>query len=241
MIIPAFNEESRVGRVIESIPKDVVDEILVVDVHCTDSTVDESLRAGASVIRQSQRQGAGAAIKTGYREGLRRAGDILVVVAGDMQHDPADIPKLLRPIQRGKVDYVLGDRLSSGPLAHGMPPIRYIGNLLLTCLTRLATRVDVKDSQCGFTAINRTTLEGIDMNRLSDSWGITNCLLAECSRNHKSVAFVPVSTRYGARKSYIRLRTYIPCIVMILLGAFLRISRASHSLSETESNDAAEC
>lgn len=234
MVIPAFNEESRVGQVIERIQQDVVDETLVVDDHSTDSTVSESLRAGASVIQQNRLRGAGAAIKTGYREGLRRAPDIVVVVAGDMQHDPAEIPKLLEPIQGGRADFVMGDRLSSSPLAHGMPPIRYVGNLFLTFLTRLITRVDVKDSQCGFTAIKRTALEKIDIDRLSDSWGITNSLLAECVRNQMAVISVPVSTRYGGRRSYIRLRKYIPCIILVLLRAFSRMSETSSSLCTGE-------
>ena len=174
------------------------------------------------MISQNGPRGVGAAIKAGYREGLRRGGEVLVVLAGDMQHDPAEIPNLLKAIQVGRVDYVTGDRLSNDPVAHGMPPLRYVGNVLLTCLTRLISGVDVRDSQCGFTAITRGTLEKIDMRCLSDSWGVTNCILAECGRKRIRVKSVPVSTHYGTRTSYISVPSYVPHMLMVLARAFFR-------------------
>jgi glycosyltransferase involved in cell wall biosynthesis len=174
------------------------------------------------VVSNNGSRGPGAAIKTGYREGINRGGEILIVVAADMQHDPSEIPRLLEPILEGDADYVTGDRLGNSPLEQGMPPFRYIGNVLLTHLTRLTTGVDVKDSQCGFTAITRTAAKKIDIEWLSDSWGITNTLLAECRRKHLVVKSVPVSTHYGARDSYIRLRAYVPWIAYILLRVLFR-------------------
>ena len=161
-IIPAFNEEGRVGQVIRRIPRDVVDEIIVVDDHSTDSTARESLWAGGSVVSQRGPHGVGAAIKAGYREGLRRGGGVFIVVAGDMQHDPSELPRFLGAIQDDRADYVTGNRLGSEPVFHGMPPLRYVGNTLLSFLTRLVTGIDVRDSQCGFTAITRAALEKIN-------------------------------------------------------------------------------
>lgn len=206
-----------------------MDEILVIDDHSTDSTVVESLKAGALVISRNGPRGVGAAIKTGYREGLRRGGDVFLVLAGDMQHDPAEIPRLLKAIRDGHADYAVGDRLSGDPLAYGMPPVRYIGNLFLTFVTRLMTRVDARDSQCGFTAVTREALERIDMESLSDSWGITNGLLAESRRSHIRVQSVPVTTHYGSRASYIRIRSYVPRMVMVLARAFFRTIRNSQT------------
>jgi glycosyltransferase involved in cell wall biosynthesis len=184
----------------------------------------ESLRAGASVISQNGPRGVGAAIKAGYREGLRRGGEVLVVLAGDMQHDPAEIPKLLKVMQDGHADYVTGNRLGNSPVTQGMPPFRYVGNVLLTFLTRLITRTDARDSQCGFTAIRRAAIEKVDIGWISDTWGITNGLLAECGRNRLRVKSVPVSTHYGARGSYIRLPAYIAWMIFILARVFFRIS-----------------
>lgn len=221
-IIPAFNEEGRVGRVIHAIPREVVDEVIVVDDHSTDSTAIESLKAGALVVSQNGPRGVGAALKAGYCEAVRRGGGIFLVLAGDMQHDPSEIPKLVKPIQCGQADYVTGDRLSNAPVAQGMPPLRYVGNVILTFLTRLITGLDVKDSQCGFTAVTRQALGRIDILWLSDLWGITNGLLAECGRNNMTIVCVPVSTHYGSRRSYIRPLTYLRCMVLVLLRAFLR-------------------
>lgn len=224
-VIPAFNEKGRVGRVIQGIPKDVVDEVLVIDDHSTDSTARESLRAGASVICQNGPRGVGAARKTGYREGLTRRGEILVVLAGDMQHDPTEIPRLLEVIQNSHAEYVTGDRLSTDPVAYGMPPLRYVGNMLLTFLTRLITGPDVRDSQCGFTAMTKVAIQKIELESLSDTWGVTNSLLAECKRNHFRVRSVPVSIHYGTRRSHILLPQYIACIILVLLRAWLRTHR----------------
>jgi len=127
----------------------------------------------------------------------------------------------------GWVDYVAGDRLSHDPLVYGMPPLRYLGNVLLTFLTRLITGIDAKDSQCGYTAITRTALEKVDFDSLSNSWGITNTLLAECKHKHLKVKSVPVSTHYGARASYIRLPAYVPRMLIVLLRSFLKINGES--------------
>jgi glycosyltransferase involved in cell wall biosynthesis len=220
VIIPAFNEEGRVGVVIRGIPRDVADEVIVIDDHSNDSTAVESLLAGAPPILNNKRHGSGDAKKVGYREGLRRGGEILVMIDADMQHDPAEIPKLVKAVQDNHTDYATGDRLSGDPLHHGMPLLRYVGNTLLTFLSRVMIGVDVKDSQCGFTAIKRTALEKIDMDSLSGSWGFTNDLLAECKRKHLRVKSVPVSTHYGAKTSHVHLQEYVPRMTLSLIKAF---------------------
>jgi glycosyltransferase involved in cell wall biosynthesis len=205
-----------------------VDEVVVVDDHSTDTTAIESLQAGAVVIANNGHRGVGAAIKAGYREAIRREGDILVVVAADLQHDPAEIPSLLEPILHSQAEYVTGSRLYNSPVHQGMPPHRYLGNLILTFLTRLATGVDVKDAQCGFTAITREALEKTDLTWLPNSWGVTNGLIAECKRNKIRIEAVPISTHYGKRRSYIHLSNYVPCMLRVLAGSFLRIRASRH-------------
>ncbi len=116
MVIPAYNEGGRVGQVVEAIPKEIASEIIVVDDHSTDATAEESIKNGATHVVSCASRGVGAAIKTGYWEALKRGADVLVVVAGDGQHDPREIPKILKPVITGSADYVVGDRLSV-PLA----------------------------------------------------------------------------------------------------------------------------
>jgi len=109
-----------------------------------------------------------------------------------------------------------------------MPPDRYFGNLMLTFLTRLATGVRVRDSQCGFTAITRQALGKVNFHWLSDTWGLTNGLIAECKRNKIRVGIVPVSTHYGKRPSYIHLGDYVPCMLRVLGASFLRARASRH-------------
>ena len=226
VIIPAFNEAGGVGRVLGAIPRELVDDITVVNDHSTDGTVLESIRNGATHVVTSRSRGVGAAIKTGYHEGLIRGADVLLVLAGDGQHDPHEIPKFLELIRRGVADYVAGDRLTSSPRRDGMSPLRFFGNRLLTVATRAVTGIDVKDSQCGYTAITREALMSLDLERITDSWGVPNDFLIECACRGLRVKYVPVKARAGFRPSYIRLRSYIPRMAFILFRGALRIARS---------------
>jgi glycosyltransferase involved in cell wall biosynthesis len=216
VVIPAYNEESRVGKVIETTPKNIVQNIIVIDDNSTDNTIGESLHAGATVLRHSLNRGVGAAIKTGYREALRINADIAIVVAGDGQHDPTEIPNLIEPILKGEADYVVGERLSGQPLENGMPRYRYVGNRFLSFLTSVITDFDVKDAQCGYTAISKSALKRINLEFLSDKWGFPNDMLVESSIKGLQVKFVPIRTIYGTRKSYINLSKYIVRVATLL-------------------------
>jgi len=224
-VIPAFNESGRVGRVIDAIPRDLVDDIVVVDDHSTDDTVVESASNGATYVTTSRSHGVGAAIKTGYREALMRGADVLLVLAGDDQHDPHEIPKVLEPVLNGEADYVVGDRLSAHQRGNGMSPLRFVGNRMLTVATRVITGIDVRDSQCGYTAITREALKRLDLDRVTDSWGVPNDFLVECACRGLRVRYVQIKARAGFRRSYIRLYSYVPRMTFILLRGALRIAR----------------
>lgn len=179
-IIPAYNEEGRVGDVIKSISEQkIVSKIVVVDDCSTDDTKKEAANAGAVVISHHKNKGVGAAIKKGYKFFLKEKGDIAVIVAGDGQHDLSEIPMLLAPILEDEVDYVVGERLS-GDIS-SMPLIRRFGNSLLSKITSFAAGVHVKDAQYGFTAITRSALERVNLEYLTDRWGYPNDMIFECA------------------------------------------------------------
>ena len=225
-VIPAFNESGRVGRVIYAIPRDLVDDIVVVDDHSTDGTAVESIKNGATHVTISRSRGVGAAIKTGYREALIRGADVILVLAGDDQHDPREIPKILKPVLDGEADYVVGDRLSACPRRNAMSPLRFVGNRTLTIATRIITGIDIRDSQCGYTAITREALQSLHLERITNSWGVPNDFLIECACRGLRVKYVQVMPRAGFRASYIRLYSYVPRMVFILLRGALRIARS---------------
>jgi glycosyltransferase involved in cell wall biosynthesis len=226
VVIPAFNEAGRVGRVLEAIPRGSVDDIIVVDDHSTDRTVKESIKNGATCVAPCQSRGVGAAIKLGYSVALARGAHVLVVLAGDNQHDPHEIPQVLMPILDGEADYVVGDRLSTYQKGSGMSPFRFLGNRILTMMTRVTTGLDVKDSQCGYTAITKEALNSLDLKRITDSWGVPNDFLVECACHGLRVKYVQINARRGFRRSYIRIYSYVPRMVFILLRGALRVAKA---------------
>ena len=226
VVIPAFNEGDRVGRVVECISRKLVNDIIVVDDHSTDATAEESIRNGATHVIPCDFHGVGAAIKTGYWNALKKGADVVVVVAGDGQHDPREIPRILEPILNGSADYVAGDRLNGSLHETDMTTFRYVGNRMLSLLTRILTGLDVKDSQCGFTAITREALEKIDLDWITNKWGVPNDILFECASQRLRVKYVSVKAYRGERRSYIRIYSYIPRMVFVLLRGRLRLARS---------------
>jgi glycosyltransferase involved in cell wall biosynthesis len=226
VVIPAFNEGGRVGHVVEAIPREIVDDIIVVDDHSTDATAEESIKNGATHVASSASRGVGAAIKTGYWEALKRGADVLVVVAGDGQHDPREIPRILEPVLSGNADYAVGDRLNASMHETDMTTFRYVGNRMLSLLTRMLTGLEVKDSQCGFTAITREALEKLDLQWITNTWGVPNDFLFECASQRLRVKYVKVKAYRGERRSYIRIHSYIPRMVFVLLRGRVRLVRS---------------
>ena len=229
VVIPAFNEGGRVGNVVEAIPREIVYDIIVVDDHSTDATAEESIKNGATHVVSCAFRGVGAAIKTGYREALKRGADVLVVVAGDGQHDPHEIPRILEPVLNGNADYVVGDRLNSSMHETDMSTFRFVGNRILSLLTQVLTGLEVRDSQCGFTAITRDALEKLDLQWVTNSWGVPNDILFECAVQRLKVKYVNVKAYRGERRSYIRIYSYIPRMIFVLLRGRMRLVRSRKS------------
>jgi len=135
VVVPACNEEKLIGRVIETMP-DYVDWIVIVDDFSVDRTSArvEKYRAQQPwcdkivLIRHGENRGVGGAIATGYKWCRDREVDIAVVMAGDAQMDPANLPELLDPVVSGEVDYAKGNRLFTGDAWDQIPKIRYLGN-----------------------------------------------------------------------------------------------------------------
>src|SRR5688572_19724598 len=117
VVIPAFNERRAIAQTVATVP-DLVDHILVIDDASTDDTAVEATRAASArhapecveVLRHATNAGVGRAISTGYQRALAVGADVAVVMAGDGQMDPADLPELLAPIAGDDADYVKGNR-----------------------------------------------------------------------------------------------------------------------------------
>jgi glycosyltransferase involved in cell wall biosynthesis len=232
VVVPAFNEERLIGRVLETMPP-MVDRVIVVDDASTDSTpqvVESYAQRDARILllRHAVNQGVGGAIAAGYARAVEDGVDIVVVMAGDAQMDPADLPELVRPVARGEVDYAKGNRLFSGESWHMIPHYRYLGNALLSLLTKIASGYwHIADSQTGYAAISAEALRRLDLNGIYKRYGMPNDLLIKLNCVNARVRDIPVRPVYDiGEKSGIRLRKVIPTLSLLLLkGFFVRLVR----------------
>ena len=143
VVVPAYNEERNIGMVIETMP-DFVEQIVVVDDCSSDSTptiVSEYARRDARVllIRHEQNQGPGGAMATGYKWARKNQADVVALMAGDGQTAPEDLAAIVDPILRGRVDYAKGNRLLHADAAVKIPKPRFLGNAVLSLLTKIAS------------------------------------------------------------------------------------------------------
>ncbi len=226
VVVPAFEEAPRIGRVVGTLP-DFVDHAVVVDDASSDGTA-EAARAGRDprvvVVRHEANRGVGAAIATGYRRALSIQGgprDAFVVMAGDGQMDPDDLPGLVRPVALDLADYVKGDRFRSPAGARAMPIARRFGGKVFSWLTSKAIGVEVSDSQCGYTALARSACEELDLDDLWPGYGYPNDLLAQAARRGLRIQGVEVRAVYADEVS--RLRPYhLAAITGLIARAWLR-------------------
>ena len=224
VVVPAFDEEQLIGTTLSGIPA-FVDRILVIDDASRDETVERARASGdprVEVVSHERNQGVGAAILTGYRRALEEGIDVTCVMAGDNQMDPADLEAIAGPVARGEVDYAKANRLFTGRAWELMPHTRYLGNAVLSLLTKIASGYwHVADSQSGYTAIGHSTLELLDLDRIYARYGFPNDMLVHLNVVNARVRDVPSRPVYGVGEtSDIRLRRVIPAISWLLTKAF---------------------
>lgn len=228
VVVPAYRERLLIARTIRGIPA-YVDQIVVVDDASDDDTSDAARSAcdpRTTVVRHERNRGVGAAIVSGYQVAFDAGADVAVVMAGDAQMDPADLPSLLEPIASGAADYVKGDRLSFRGVARLMPSLRFVGNHFFSLLTRAATGLDVRDSQCGYTAISRACAHALPLESLWPRYGYPNDLLGMLAEVDARVVDVAVRPIYASEISGIGLRHALFVVPFVLLRVFVRRTTA---------------
>jgi dolichol-phosphate mannosyltransferase len=149
IVIPAYNEQGKIGRVVTGIPKHLREGIAVVNDCSTDSTAEEAESAGAIPISHSANRGVGAAIRTGIDYAIKNGYDVVTIMSGDDQHDPDDLPGLLAPILDGKYDFVQGSRRLTGLRAPNINAFRRIMTWCYTALFRILTGFPCTDATNG--------------------------------------------------------------------------------------------
>ncbi|MEZ5482024.1 MAG: glycosyltransferase family 2 protein [Porticoccaceae bacterium] len=202
VVVPAYNEESQIGRVIETAP-DYVDYIVITDDKSQDNTVQvikeyQNTNAKVVLICHEINEGVGGAIASGYKWSRDNQIDIAVVMAGDAQMDPKDMPALMDPVVDGVADYSKGNRLVTGEAFKKIPKIRFFGNSVLSLFTKIASGYwHVADSQTGYAAINSTALKAIDWDKMYKRYGQPNDVLVKLNVEGFKVIDVPIEPVYG--------------------------------------------
>jgi glycosyltransferase involved in cell wall biosynthesis len=224
VVVPAHDEEALIGGTLAGIP-DFVDRVYVVDDDSGDATAARAQEAGdprVEVISHPQNEGVGAAIVTGYRRALAEGIDVTCVMAADGQMDPADLERIAAPVARGEVDYAKANRLFTGQAWTLMPRHRYLGNAVLSMLTKIASGYwHVADSQSGYTAISRETLDQLDLDRIYRRYGFPNDMLVHLNVWSARVRDIPSRPIYGiGERSEIKLWRVIPSIAWLLFKGF---------------------
>ncbi|MGH3105017.1 MAG: glycosyltransferase family 2 protein [Gaiellaceae bacterium] len=224
VVVPAHDEEALIGETLAGVPA-FVDRVFVVDDASGDATAERARAGGdgrVEVLAHERNAGVGAAIVTGYKRALAEGIDVTAVMAADNQMDPGDLEALVRPVARGEVDYAKANRLITGEAWQLIPRTRYLGNAVLSLLTKIASGYwHVADSQSGFTAIARPTLERLDLDRLYRGYGFPNDMLVHLNVWSARVRDFPSRPIYGVgERSGIKLRKVIPRISWLLVKGF---------------------
>lgn len=227
VVVPAYNEELLIETTVNTVP-DMVDHIVVVDDCSKDNTAqlvaDLSItNAKVVLIRHEVNQGVGGAIASGYKWARDQEIDIAVVMAGDAQMDPNDLPDIVEPVATGEVDYAKGNRLFTGEAYQKIPKVRYFGNAGLSFLTKIASGYwHVADSQTGYTAISLKALKVINWDNMYKRYGQPNDLLVKLNIFDFKVKDVPVKPVYDiGEQSGIKIRKVIFTIPWLLFKLFL--------------------
>lgn len=226
VVIPAYNEERYVVRTLESVPA-YVDRIFLVDDGSTDRTADIATSCGEprlTVLRHPFNRGVGGAILSGYCAAREADLDIAVVMAGDGQMHPDDMPALLVPILRGEADYVKGNRLAWPNADRVIPRSRRFGIRALGLLTRISTGLrEMSDFQCGYTALRLRLLDEIPLARVYPRYGFPNDFLNHLVLSGARVTERVVRPVYDGQRSDLRItKVALPILLTLTRGTVRR-------------------
>lgn len=197
--IPAYNEAAHIGKIIEK-AKEVCSEVIVYDDGSTDGTREVAESVGAVVVGRKINRGYGAAIKELFKVAVRKGADIMVTLDSDGQHDPSQIPALLKPILDDECDIVIGSRFidSSSSFNH-IPRYRDFGIKTITKFARAATHSStLTDAQSGFRAYNKEALTRMSLS--NSGMSVSTEILIQASENDLRVGEVPITVSYDIER-----------------------------------------
>ena len=207
VVMPAYNAEKTLEVTYNEIPKDIVDEVVLVDDHSRDETTTLANALGIHhVIRHEQNKGYGGNQKTCYAKALEVGADIVIMVHPDYQYTPMLIPVMAWMIANDLYPVVLASRiLGKGALKGGMPMYKYIANRALTFTQNLLVSQKLSEYHTGYRAFSREVLETIKLDSNSDDFVFDNQMLSQIIMAGYEIGEVTCPTKYFAEASSINL------------------------------------
>jgi glycosyltransferase involved in cell wall biosynthesis len=208
VVMPAWNAEQTIERTVRDIPREWVDEVIVVDDSSTDGTVDLAEALPVHVIRHPHNVGYGGNQKTCYLQALQHDADVVVMLHPDGQYEPSLIPQLVQPILRGEADLVLGSRLMvpGAALAGGMPLWKYAANRFLTAVENAVLGTGLAELHTGYRAYSRELLQTIPFLRNALDFSFDSEVIMQAVAFGFRIHEVPARTIYADDASSVGLR-----------------------------------
>jgi glycosyltransferase involved in cell wall biosynthesis len=205
VVMPAYNAEKTLRKTWDEIPKDWVDDVILVDDASKDRTVELARSIpGLNVVTHGQNLGYGGNQKTCYRTALDRGADICVMIHPDHQYDASVLPDLVTPLASGQVDAMFGSRMLGGrPLEGGMPKWKYLANIFLTAVENATFYLYLTEYHSGLRAYSRRYLEAVNLPAFSDDFVFDTEIIAAGIWKGMRIREVPIVTRYFDESSQI--------------------------------------
>ena len=208
VVLPAYNAEKTLEKTVREIPKEVVEEIILVDDESHDQTVKIARKLNLTVFRHHKNRGYGANQKTCYLLALKHHPDIVVMLHPDYQYDPKIIKYFVEFISEGRFEVMLGSRIRSRheALAGGMPLYKYLGNRFLTIIENFVSGYNLSEWHTGMRAYKREVLENIDFLKNSDDFLFDSQILFQIIEKGYRIGEIPVPVRYFPEASSINFK-----------------------------------
>lgn len=208
VVMPAMNAAATLRQTVDAIPRDWVDEVVLVDDHSMDETVELARRLPLHLVWHPHNAGYGANQKTCYLEALQRGADAVVMLHPDGQYEPSLIPSMVEPILSDRADLVLGSRFAEPGMAlrNGMPRWKYAANRALTTVENRIMGTNLTEAHTGYRAYSRRLLLTVPFLRNSLDFAFDSELILQAAYFDLRILEVPATCRYFADASSVQFR-----------------------------------
>jgi len=204
--MPAYNAQKTVKITLDAIPREFVDDVILVDDASKDSTVEVARGLGLKTFVHQKNLGYGGNQKTCYQEALKLGADIAVMVHPDFQYDPVFIPEMVQLLANDKGDAVFGSRMKikANALKGGMPYWKFVANIFLTMIENIILDNHLTEYHSGFRAYNKKVMQ-LPLNLNSDNFVFDTEIIVQMKIAGLRIKEIPISTKYFPEASQIRL------------------------------------